>query len=128
MGINGIERQANELAGLLTEVRRRRTLIHRIDSLEDEMQSLAVKLEKTETAGKPEIVEMSDTDLDEFAGQWRTNLQSGTMDKRKAVFRQLIDSAVFDGEELEIAPNLATLTGAEVSGASPRGFEPLLPP
>ena len=55
-------------------------------------------------------------------------ISTPTMDKRKAVFRQLIDSAVFDGEELEIVPNLATLTGAEVNGASPRGFEPLLPP
>jgi len=44
------------------------------------------------------------------------------MDKRKAVFRQIIDSAVFDGEELEIAPNLSTLTGTGVKVASPRGF------
>ena len=29
------------------------------------------------------------------------------MDKRKAVFRQLIDTAIFDGEELAIVPNLA---------------------
>ena len=33
------------------------------------------------------------------------------MEKRKVVFRQLIDSAVFDGEELKLAPNIATLTG-----------------
>ena len=42
---------------------------------------------------------------------WRTNLEGGTMDKRKAVFRQLIESATFDGEELMLVPNMATLTG-----------------
>ena len=50
------------------------------------------------------------------------------MDKRKAVFRQLIESATFDGEELMLVPNMATLTGTGVKVASPRGFEPLLPP
>ena len=47
---------------------------------------------------------------------------------RKSVVRQLIDSAVFDGEKLEVIPNMATLTGTGVKVASPRGFEPLLPP
>jgi hypothetical protein len=50
-----------------------------------------------------------------------TDLEGGTMDKRKAVFRQLIDGAVFDGEELELVPNLATLTGTGFKVASPRG-------
>ena len=71
---------------------------------------------------------MSDADLAEFADQWRTSLQAGTMDKRKAVFRQFIESAVFDGEELEIVSNLTSLVGTGVKVASPRGFEPLLPP
>ena len=71
---------------------------------------------------------MSDSDLDEFAGQWRSNLEGGTMEKRKAVFRQLIDTATFDGEVLELVPNLVALTGTGVKVASPRGFEPLSPP
>ena len=50
------------------------------------------------------------------------------MDKRKAVFRQLIESATLDGEELMLVPNMTTLTGTGVKVASPRGFEPLLPP
>ena len=71
---------------------------------------------------------MSDLELDEFADQWRTNPQSGTIDNHKAEFRQLIESDVFDREELEVVPNLATLAGTGVKVASPRGFEPRLPP
>ena len=126
--LNDIDREVSELAGLLTEVRHRRPLIERMDRLEDERQSLVKELERLEAADTPEIIEMSDLELDEFADQWRTDLQSGTMDKRKAVFRQLIESAVFDGEELEVVPNLATLAGTGVKVASPRGFEPRLPP
>ncbi len=37
------------------------------------------------------------------------------MDKRKAVFRQLIESTMFDGKELMLVPNMATLTGTGVS-------------
>jgi hypothetical protein len=44
------------------------------------------------------------------------------MEKRKALFNQLIESAKFDGEGLEIVPNMATLTGTGVKVASPRGF------
>ena len=48
----------------------------------------------------------------------------GTMYKRSAVMRPLIESAAFDGEELRRVLNLATLTGVKM--ASPRGLEPLL--
>ena len=67
---------------------------------------------------------MQSVELREFAEQWRIELEGGTMDKRKAVFRQLIGSARFNGEELEIVPNLTTLAGAGAKLASPRGFEP----
>jgi site-specific DNA recombinase len=126
--IRGIDRQVKELAGLLTEVRHRRPLIQRIDSLEDERQSLAVQLEDLQSAEEPKILGMSDSDLEEFAGQWRSDLEGGTMEKRKAMFRQLIHAATFDGEVLELVPNLVSLTGAGVKVASPRGFEPLSPP
>lgn len=55
-------------------------------------------------------------------------LEGGTIKKQKAAFRRLINSVVFDGEELEIEPNLSALTASGVKVASPRGFEPLLPP
>ncbi|HNP64252.1 MAG TPA: recombinase family protein [Woeseiaceae bacterium] len=126
--VKDVDRQIADLAGLLTEVKHRRPLIRRIDSLEDERQELELRLSDLENAEKPAILSMNEADLDEFAEEWRSNLEGGTMDKRKAVFRQIIDSAVFDGEELEIAPNLSTLTGTGVKVASPRGFEPLLPP
>ena len=92
------------------------------------IETVTSEHEQLEADKQPGIVDMSDSDLDEFADQWRTNLQSGTMDKRKAVFRQLIDTATFDGEELTLVPNLATLAGTGVKAASPRGFEPRLPP
>ena len=44
------------------------------------------------------------------------------MDKRRAVFRQSIDGSVFDGDELQKVPNVATLTGGGVKVASARGW------
>ena len=85
--IRVIDREVNELAGLLAEVRHQRPLIERMDMLEDERQSLMVQLERLEA---PEI-------------------QSGRTEKRKTDFRQFIWRPVFDGEELEVTLNLATL-------------------
>ncbi len=126
--IKDVDRQIGELAGMLTEVKHRRPLIQRIDALEDERQDLELRLTDHEKVDRPKLLSMSRADLDDFANEWRTNLEGGTMDKRKAVFRQLIESATFDGEELMLVPNMATLTGTGVKVASPRGFEPLLPP
>ena len=39
-----------------------------------------------------------------------------------------IESTTFDGEGLMLVLNTATLTSSEIKVASPRGFEPLLPP
>ena len=127
--IRATKSQIEELASMPTEVKHRRPLIQRIDALEDERQELDARLNDMKQLEKPEILSMKAADLEEFAEKWRIDLEGGTMDKRKAVFRQLIDSAVFDGEKLELVPNMATLTGSTgVKVASPRGFEPLLPP
>jgi hypothetical protein len=65
---------------------------------------------------------MSQNYLNQVTTEWRTKLERGTMDRQKAVFQQLIESATFDGEELTLVPNMATLTGTEVKVASPRGL------
>jgi site-specific DNA recombinase len=109
--IKNVDRQIGELAQMLTEVKHRRPLIHRIDPLEDERRDLDLRLLDHEKVDRPKLLSMSRTELDDFADEWRTNLEGGTMDKRKAVFRQLIESATFDGEELMLVPNMATLTG-----------------
>ena len=110
--IRAIEIQIEELASMLREVKHRRPLIQRIDALEDERQELDTRVNDMKQVEKPEILSMTPADLEEFPEKWRTDPEGGTMNKRKAVFRQLIDSAVFDGEELELGPNTATLTGA----------------
>ena len=104
--IRAIEGQISDLASMLTEVKHRRPLIQRIDASEDERQELDVRLQDMKNIEKPELLSMKPNDLEDFAKTWRTDLEGGTMDKRKAVFRQLIDSAVFDGEELELVPNV----------------------
>ena len=101
---------------------RRRPLIQRIHAPADEREALELRLSDLE---EPEFCSYSEAEMMAFAAEWRSNLEGGTMDKRKAVIRHLIESATFDGEELRLVPNLATLTGVKM--ASPRGVEPLLP-
>lgn len=102
--IKYVDSQIGELAGMLTEVKHRRPLIQRIDALEDERKELKLRLSDHEKVDRPQFLSMSQDDIDEFAAEWRTKLEGGTMDKRKAILRQLIDSATFDGEELLLAP------------------------
>ena len=123
--LKAIEREIANLAAMLTEVRHRRPLIQRIDGLEDERQALELRLSDATDYEVPAITKLSLEDLRAFAAQWRSNLSSETMDKRKAIFRQLVDNATFDGEELVLVPNYQHIAGVKM--ASPRGVEPLLP-
>lgn len=104
------------------EVRQWWPIIQRIDALEDERQDLDIRLSDLQETERPKLLSMRRSDREDFATEWQTNLEGGTMDKRKAVFRQLIETATFDGEELTLVPNMATLTGTGVEVASPRGL------
>ena len=119
------EKQITDLTGLLTEIKHQRPLLERIDSLEETRQDLELKLNDAKEVVKPQVLDMTPAELREFAEQWRTDLTSGTMEKRKAIFRQLVEEATFDGNELHVTPSYHAITGVNV--ASPRGFEPLLP-
>ena len=108
----------------MSEIERPRPLLERIDSLEGSRQDLELRLDDARQTGQPKLLNMTSSELREFARQWRTDLTCGTMEKRKAIFRQIVENATFDGEELVIRPNCEALTGVKV--ASPRGVEPLL--
>ena len=119
------EKQIADLVDLLSEVKHQRPLLERIDSLEDRRQDLELQLDDAKEVAKPQVLDMTKGALREFAQQWRSDLTAGTMEKRKTIFRQLIESATFDGHELHIVPSYHALTGVKM--ASPRGVEPLLP-
>ena len=99
-------------------------------NLQDRRHELKVELEiqlnDIVSDEKSKFLSMTPTKIEAFAEKWRADLTSGTMEKRKAVFRQVIESAEFDGEALKIVPSYRSIAG--VNMASPRGFEPLLPP
>ena len=84
--IRAIQSQISDLASMLTEVKHRRPLIQRIDALEDERQELDLRLQDMNQVEYPELLTMKPEDLEEIAEKWRSDLESGTMDKRKAVF------------------------------------------
>ena len=102
-----------------------RPLLGRIDTLGDRRLGLELQMSDAEEIARPQILDMKEDELREFAEHWRTDLTAGTMEKRKSIFRQLIDSATFDRNKLHIIPSYQATTGIKV--ASPRGVEPLLP-
>ena len=119
-------RQISELVKLLPQVNHQRPLLEQLDILEEERVSLDDELQKQKDTAEPTLLRLNDEALDTFLEQYRTNLESGEPEKRKAILRSIIDHGIFDGETLKIIPSYENVTG--VNMASPRGFEPLLPP
>lgn len=124
--MHDIEREITELVKLMSQVKHQRPLLARLDNLEEERLSLHVKHEKEMANAKPPILNDSTEMIKSFLEHYRFNLEAGSTEKRKAVLRSVIERGVFDGETLEIIPSYQQIAGVNL--ASPRGFEPLLPP
>ncbi len=84
------------------------------------------RLRDEKEAAESNILRYSDETLEQFLQSYRADLESGEPEKKKAILRSVIEHGVFDGETLTLSPNYQKITGVKM--ASPRGFEPLLPP
>ena len=120
------DRQINEIVNLLPKVKHQRPLLDRLDQLEEERVVLLDNIAQEESTETPTIVKCSDEMLEDFVDKYRKDLQCGETERKKAVLRTLIGDGEFDGESLKLNPSYVSITGVNL--ASPRGFEPLLPP
>ena len=119
-----LEKEIRELASLVTEVKHRRPILERLDLLEEQRQ----QYEAMQKAHKPKFVErdLSDAALQRFINEFRTDLAKGDIERKKAMMRSVIAKAVLDMNVLHLYPATENVTGVKL--ASPRGFEPRLPP
>ncbi len=123
--IGGIRRQQDKLTDLLTEVRNQRPLIDKIDALEDRRVALEQRLE----AIRPEANGKLAADkrlLGKFLADYRDSVKAADPAGKRSLLGGLLDRVEFLGDEVRVFPALHSQTGVKV--ASPRGFEPLLPP
>jgi site-specific DNA recombinase len=120
------DRQINEIVTLLPKVKHQRPLLDRLDQLEEERVVLLDNIAQEDNTETPTIVKCSNEMLEDFVENYRQDLECGETERKKAVLRTLIEDREFDGESLRINPSYASVTGVHL--ASPRGFEPLLPP
>jgi site-specific DNA recombinase len=125
--LKDITRQINDIVQLITQVKHQRPLLERIDVLEESRLKVKEQLDAEQLVSNPPILDASLDLINEFIASYRENLQSGESYAKKAVIQSVIDRGVFDGENLEIYPGYNQIAGG-VKMASPRGFEPLLPP
>ena len=122
-----IERQISELVDLVTQVNHKRPLLERLEKLEEERQGVESKLREQEALPEPApVLNLSDASVKQFLSTLQRGLQEGDAEKKKALLRNVVEYGVFDGEQLTLHPAFARLTGVKL--ASPRGFEPRLPP
>ncbi len=122
-----IERQISEIMDLVTQVNHKRPLLDRLDNLEENRTNLAETIQLKERKMEPaKILGLSEASIQLFIEQYRSKLESGNPERKKAVIRSLLDHTVLAGQQLTVVPNYRELTGVNL--ASPRGVEPLLPP
>ena len=120
------ESEINNLVKILPQMEHKRSLLERLDVLESSRLNLEVQIEEEKRITPEVMINLTDKAINRFLEDYRDNLKSGEAEKKKSVIRSLIESGEFDGNQLVLHPNVQQLTGVKM--ASPRGFEPLLPP
>ena len=124
--IRDLDKESAELVSLLTQIKHQRPLLQRLETIEQESEALKSQLEKFDSANKPALASMSKHNIKKFLVDFQNDLESENPEMQKAVFKSLIQKIKMEGKTAEIFPSYKSITGGEL--ASPRGFEPLLPP
>lgn len=118
-------REIDELVGLLSKVTHQRPLLERLDAMEARRTQIEQDLAPLQ-APPALLTKWDEAEIRQFLEEYRENLDVGEADQKKALLRSLIDHAVLERDQLTVYPHYEQLTGVKM--ASPRGFEPLLPP
>lgn len=122
--IDGVDKEIAKLVELLTQVTHQRALLARLDGLEERRAELEAKANEIRESTPRRLVDAF-ASVGEFLNEFRSGLADPDCEKRKGVVKSLVGEANLDGDELILIP-AESLTGFKM--ASPRGFEPRLPP
>lgn len=122
--IGGVDKEIAKLVELLTQVTHQRALLARLDGLEVRRAELEAKANQIRESTPRRLVDAF-ASVGEFLSEFRSGLADPDSEKRKGVVKSLVGEANLDGDELILIP-AESLTGFKM--ASPRGFEPRLPP
>lgn len=117
-----IEKEMRELSSLISKARHQRPILERMDSLEDER----LRLEAQQKEYQPQKIErdLSDDALARFIKDFKSNLEQGDVERKKAMIRSVIGKAVLNNGILHLHPAIESITGVKM--ASPRSFLPYI--
>ena len=122
--IDSVDKEIAKLVELLTKVEHQRALLARLDALESKRANLESKVAEIKATTPTRLLDAFSS-VSEFLHDFRNGLADPDCEKRKMVVKSLLDEAEIKGDEVTLIP-AESLTGFKM--ASPRGFEPLLPP
>jgi len=113
------EKDINGIIEVLPQIEHKRSLLDELDTLKSNRLELEMKLIEEKQMTPENMVDLSDTAIKRFPGDYKTDLKTGDPEKKKAVIRSLVESGEFNGTQLLLQIRLQQITGVKL--ASPRG-------
>lgn len=92
--------------------------VAKIDKLEAQRVALAEKLQAMAKPAARDLKKWDEKSLRSFVERYKSEIEFGDAETKKAVLRTLVASAKLDDDDLSLVPNYPVLTGVNV--ASPR--------
>ena len=106
-----LDKEINSVIDLVQQVTHKRTLLSRIDALEEERTTIESELNTIEQSPASKVINTKCRDISRFLDSYKKTFQDGNIEKKKAVLSSLISRAVLDGKQLFITPSYNSITG-----------------
>jgi len=106
-----LDKEINTVIDLVQQVTHKRTLLSRIDALEEERAGIESELNAIEHSPASEVVTAKHRDISRFLESYKKTFQDGNIQKKKSVLSSLISKATLDGNQLFITPSYNSITG-----------------
>jgi len=108
-----LDREINSVIDLVQQVTHKRTLLSRIDTLEEERAGVEAELNAIEASPVSKVINAPQKDISRFLKSYKKTFQDGNIEKKKAVLSSLISKAILDGNQLFITPSYHSVTGQQ---------------
>jgi site-specific DNA recombinase len=128
--INAINQKITKIMDLMTEAANTAPFMRTVHELEDKRASLVERLQEVEREelARQSIQQLTEFDVKRALGQLLSELENSDKDTLKDFIQQIVQRVIVDEENTTQMTIYYCIVTRGFNVASPRGFEPLLPP
>ncbi|GAV21145.1 hypothetical protein MMIC_P2125 [Mariprofundus micogutta] len=113
--LKSIEKEINGIVDLIQKVKHKRSLLTKLDSLEEERVVIESQMDKVDRSSVPLAINVNSKDIICFMENYKKTFHQINIERKKSMLNNCVGSAILDGNLLIITPKYEVITGMKSS-------------